>query len=122
MEITKLSILTFDLPRSIVRTPACGELISSISRIDGRALSTYLIGSVREVNRRNPDGDRRFKLTVRLVDRGDPAGVDWWLHWNRRKKSLGRTRSIDQLRQTAGRKSPDQRANKSLRMPFEELK
>jgi hypothetical protein len=80
-----VSIITYDLPRAFGQIPKPGELIASISRVDSRTLSVYLILSAREVRRRRPSDYLRFKLKVRMVERGDPkAKTQWWMHWNSR--------------------------------------
>ena len=83
-------LLVYDLPRSFGQVPKAGELISSISRTDGRTMTVYLIQSAREVQRRVRTDQLRFKLKVRVVDRGDPQGqTQWWLHWNSRQPVRG---------------------------------
>lgn len=80
--------ITYDLPRLIEQTPKAGDFLKSISRVDGRTLSVYLITRAREVRRRKSGLDRRFALTVQIgysaLDLSDSRC--WTLYWFSRKR------------------------------------
>jgi hypothetical protein len=81
--------ITYDLPRTILETPKSGDYLRSISRVDQRTLSVYLILRVREVRRRQPHKDRRFKLVVQAGYSASEETRGWWMYWSARRKRGG---------------------------------